>query len=381
MNPINLFFTLANAMQSKLCLLSVFHRDSMNELHGLGGFASVSNVGRYKRGNTDDWTASLKVLTTNIAKHLTGSGEERTFDCDVLSEDGKCSINLNTTQSKALQARVLANERMLKYSITSLCKTCPIRTTRMAWWFMKLEVKQASRVRAAATALKQTLSIDTDSSLTMKIQQNEEEESKANDAEIELVKRILDLGNQDEDNIDYTDIEVRKQHALRMVLRRVGRWNAETALAIMETAGITDAEIQMDETSRELRHVRKFAISLRENVNRCREAAEALAVCFIRTHEYNPTLISRSRQEFWAAISTVFSGRLIADQDQDGIAFPSARVLSAVGIPINDKGGWLDNGDESKVSTFNCVTIIMSIFRYLSKSIGFLSEPTKTQLR
>lgn len=258
--------------------------------------------------------------------------------------------SLNTTQSKALQTRVLLHERMLKYSITSLCKACPLRTARMAWWYLKLEVKQASNVHAAATALRQTLSIDADAALAMKERHYEEDESKANEAEIELVKRILNLGaNQGDDHVDYADIEVKKQNALRMAMQRVGRWNAETALAIMEAAGVGDAEVQMDETSRDLRHVRKFAISLRENVVRCRETAEALASCFIRSDD-NLLLISSSRREFWAAISTVFSGKLMSDQNQDGITFPSNRVLSAVGISTRDKGGWLGHGDESKVS-------------------------------
>lgn len=340
-----------NASQRRLIHVTFFnHRDAINQLHELNEMASVSSSrrGTWNSSQRDDWTSSLKALTSNIAKHITGPGEEKTLDSDATSEEGMYS--LNTTQSRALQTRVLTHERMLKYSITSLCKACPLRTARMAWWYLKQEVKQASSVHAAATALRQTLSIDADTALAMKERHYEEDEAKSNDAEIELVKRILDLGANQGDEVDYADLEIRRQHALRMAMQHVGRWNAETALAVMEAAGVDDAEVQMDETSRELRHVRKFAISLRENVIRCREAAQQLAACFIR-NDNNPLLIARSRREFWAAISTVFSGRLMSDQDQDGISFPSTRVLSAVGISTNDKGGWLGHDDESKVST------------------------------
>ena len=221
----------------------------------------------------------------------------------------------------------------------------------MAWWYLKLEMKQASNANAAATALRQTLSIDADTALAMKERRYEEDELKANNAESELVKRILDLGADEGDSsVDYAEIGIKRQNALRLTMQHVGRWDANTALAVMEAAGVRDAEIQMDETSRELRHVRKFAISLRENVVRCRETAEALAACFVKGGD-NAVLISRSRREFGAAISTVFSGKLLSDQDRDGLSSPSTRVLSAVGISTSDKGGWLGHGDESTVST------------------------------
>ena len=50
------------------------------------------------------------------------------------------------------------------------------------------------------------------------------------------------------------------QNAIKIATEQVGRWNAKTALALMEAAGVEDAEVQIDETSRELRHVRKYAI-------------------------------------------------------------------------------------------------------------------------
>jgi hypothetical protein len=160
--------------------------------------------------------------------------------------------------------------------------------------------------------------------------------------------------------VNYADIEISRQNALRMAMQRVGRWNAETALAIMEAAGVEDAEVQMDETSRELRHVRKFAISLREHVTRCREAAEGLGLAFIQNPE-SSMQIARSRREFWAAVSIVFSGRILPGEGQQSMGSPSTRVLSSVGIATHDKGGWLGNSDESKVSSQMMSLVVLFI--------------------
>lgn len=109
----------------------------------------------------------------------------------------------------------------------------------------------------------------------------------------------------------------------------------------MAAAGVGDAEVKIDETSRELRHVRKYAISLRENVARCLEAAEALASSYVLNNE-GAVQISRSRREFWAAISTVFSGKIIADEPNGPeVGTLSMRVLSSAGIDTSDRGGWL----------------------------------------
>eukprot|EP00804_Cyclotella_cryptica_P026011 CCRYP_018193-RB/>CCRYP_018193-RB protein AED:0.04 eAED:0.04 QI:322/1/1/1/0.83/0.85/7/554/1291 len=333
------------------------YRDVINHLHELNEMASASSShpGNWKtrQQKDDDWFSpfdQLRAFTSNIAKQIVGPPPDtttRTLDSDAASDEEMYS--LNTTQSKALQKRVLTNERMLKYTITLLCKACPLRTARMAWWYLKTEAKQASNVHAAATALRQTLSIDADTAIAMKERNYDEVELTDNDAEIELVKRILDLGlSKDDLNVgNYADIEIRRQKALRMAMQRAGRWNAETALAIMEAAGVEDAEVQMDETSRELRHVRKFAISLREHVTRCREAAEGLRLAFIHNAE-SQMQIARSRREFWGAISTVFSGKILPEEDQQSMDSPSTRVLCSVGIATHDKGGWLGNNDESK---------------------------------
>jgi len=233
-----------------------------------------------------------------------------------------------------------ANEKMLKFSITVLCKASPLRNARMAWWYLKTEAKQALKVHTAATTLRQKLSIDADAAMAMKERRYDADERRDNEAELQLVKRILDLGSLEE-NGNMFENEASRQHVIRIATEQAGRWNAKTALALMEAAGVADAEVQIDETSRELRHVRKYAISLRENVTRCLESAEELASSYILNSE-GTVQISRSRREFWAAISVVFSGKIIPERNGlNGFRTPSTRVLSSARIDVSDRGGWL----------------------------------------
>jgi len=263
-------------------------------------------------------------------------------------EDEVTLGSLNTTQSKALQNRVSSNERMLKRSVTSLCKSSSLRNARIAWWYFKTEAKQAANVHAAAVALRQALSIDAEAAAAMKERRYDEDETKDNASEIDLVKRILDLGKNNftlsnNESIESSPYSESIQDVMNMAVDQVGRWNANTAQSILEAAGVVDAEVTIDETSRELRHVRKYAISLRENVERCLEAVTALASVWDSGSEMR---ISKSRREFWAAMSTLFSGKIMSKDSHN------VQVLASVGIDTQDRGGWLGvkSDNESSVS-------------------------------
>ena len=245
--------------------------------------------------------------------------------------------SLNTTQSKALQRRVLSNEKMLKQSITSLCRASALRAARMSWWYFKTEAKQAANVHATAVALRQALSIDADTAIAMRERRYDEDETKDNAAEIDLVKRIIDLGKMNlslsynESSNENSPFSESIQDAMNMAIDQVGRWDANTTQTILQAAGVEDVEVTIDETSRELRHVRKYAISLRENVEKCLEAVSALTKVWSSDSDMR---ISKSRREFWAAMSIIFSGKVSKDSR-------NARVLANTGIDTQDRGGWL----------------------------------------
>ena len=319
------------------------YSEAINHLHPLDKVHS--KLGTIRTG-ADEWQTPyehLKTLTWGVSKHFTGGGTVMSAESDPTVDDDSCTLgSLSTAQTKVLQRRLLANEKLLKFSITLLCRASPLRNARMAWWYLKTEAKQALNVHTAAANLRQKLSIDPDTAAAMKDRKYEEDEKKDNDAELKLVKRILDLGSADpDDDSSMFEKNESRQDAIRICTEQVGRWNAKTALALMAAAGVGDAEVKIDETSRELRHVRKYAISLRENVARCLEAAEALASSYVLNNE-GAVQISRSRREFWAAISTVFSGKIIADEPNGPeVGTLSMRVLSSAGIDTSDRGGWL----------------------------------------
>ncbi len=344
------------------------YSEAINQLHQLDDVNSMRSNRRHNAGSNqagnNEWQSSLeqlKAMTWGVTARFTGGGTVVTNESDPTVEDESCTLgSLSTAQTKALQSRVLQHEKMLKFSITLLCKSTPLRNARMAWWYLKTEARQALTVHTAATTLRQNLSIDADAAIAMKERRYDDDERKDDEAEIELVKRILDLCSSDSDCL--SEKEASRDNAIRIATEQVGRWNAKTALALMEAAGVQDAAVQMDETSRELRHVRKYAISLRENVSRCLDSAEALASSFILSPD-SDLQISRSRREFWAAISAVFSGKIISDEAGSNIGTPSTRVLSSAGIDVSDRGGWLGHNTSTNqaVSTFACLTRTFAI--------------------
>lgn len=340
------------------------YAEALNQLHHLDDMNSIRSSRRRMgassnlQSGSNEWQSSLDQLKAMFTTKVTG-GESTigtsTNGSDPTEEDYSTLGSLSSAQTKVVHTRVLQNEKMLKFSITLLCKSTPLRNARMAWWYLKTEAKEALNIHTAATTLRHKLSIDADVASAMKGRKYDEDEKKDDVAEIELVKRILDLGSSDEMNM------VDRENVIRIATEQVGRWNAKTALALMEAAGVEDAEVQIDETSRELRHVRKYAISLRENVRRCLEAAETLASSFI-VYSDNTVQISKSRREFWAAISAVFSGKIIFDETDSNvvnsnIGKPSTRVLASAGIDVTDRGGWLGHNAATHQPVSTCLTV------------------------
>lgn len=317
------------------------HSETVNQLRQFDDMQFLNvNKGKNHSANTDKSESFLdqwKALTLDVTNKLSRSGSNASDNAQ--EEDSTIFGSLTTTQSKAIQSRVMQNEKMLKFSVTLMCKASPLRNSRMAWWYLKTEAKQALNVHTAATTLGEKLIVDTEAAAAMKDRRYDDDEKKDNEAEIELVKRILDLGSPLDDSTP--DQEASCLNVIQIAAENVGRWNAKTALALMEAAGVEDAEVQIDETSRELRHVRKFAISLRENVASCLESAKALESSYALAG--NSVQISRSRREFWAAISTVFSGKVVYhEMNSNG---PDVRVLASGGIDVTDRCGWLGHSN------------------------------------
>jgi hypothetical protein len=119
---------------------------------------------------------------------------------------------------------------------------------------------------------------------------------------------------------------------------RIGRWDAKVAMSIMEAVGVIDANVRVEETTRDLRMVRKYAIGLRENVQRCAEALEILRMSILQGGAGD---IRDLRSDFIAEMQNLLSLAYIPVHDQRK-SFP-AKLLGAEGIDISDPNSWRSN--------------------------------------
>lgn len=353
----------ANGLVHLKSMLNAYYADFTSVVPALKEYAeSVEQLSNIETSSVNDdariggpneWQSLVKELTLGVTRHITGGSVSIASD-PTADEESHTLGSLSTVQTRALHKRLMTDEKMLLDSITLLCKASALRNARMAYQYLKTELQQASEVHSNATALRTTLSIDADTAIAMKERRYDEEERRDNAHEMEIVLRILDLSSaktEDDDcrEDDYERNE-KRQNAIQIVKENSGRWNQATALALMSAAGIDDAKVQIDETSRELRHVRKYAISLREHVSNCLEAADLLNSAYAVNSE-SEIQIGRSRREFWAASSAVFSGKIVSIETLNTPNTPSSQILTSVGVDVSDKGGWLgQSGSDRSVS-------------------------------
>jgi hypothetical protein len=144
-----------------------------------------------------------------------------------------------------------------------------------------------------------------------------------------------------------------RSEAMELVRARVGRWDSKVGLAIMKAVGAEEGEVRVDETTRELRIVRKFAIGLREQLGRCTEALnvlkgvvyhgdpEALLDADEADLPEQTNYLRDARQQFVDDITDVFSGALVTGSTpKPRSASTSMSVLSKAGIELEDPAGW-----------------------------------------
>jgi len=238
--------------------------------------------------------------------------------------------------------KMVANEAILQTALRTLCQSTHIRMARIGWKFFKAEIGQAEALQTAAMALSEKLSPPVAQKYFKELRGRHQKEDRADDAvEIKLLEKILQLGNSTEGQQDKFNEEIHKD-VMEQANERLGRWNAAFALRIMEAAGAQDAEVRVEETSRELRQVRKHAIDLRAALDRCSETLGALVTTMETssnsTTSSTPSRIQTARSSFLSAASLMFSGTFV---DLGGRDMPSEALLHDAGIDVSDHYGWL----------------------------------------
>ena len=192
-------------------------------------------------------------------------------------------LELAEANKRAFEERLRKNEQQLQKSLGVLCQATPLRCARMCYKFLQAEVSQANLLSSAAISLRTKINV-ADKKLLTESDKKRRDESTADDkTEVAILQKILNINVGTKFSTAASSGEgvttaAAHDRVIAMAQQRLGRWDADLALAIMEAVGIEDAEVQVEDTTRDLRLVRRHAIGLRENLARCLEAATALKV-------------------------------------------------------------------------------------------------------
>lgn len=266
-------------------------------------------------------------------------------------EDDTCvnsSLHESFTKHSPSCNKILADEAMLHLALGRLSQATPVRIARMSWKYFKAEAAQASLLSSAAADLKSKLAQSSIENQMHVLKEMNDEQSLIDDAaERTLVERILDLSASD----GY--LATHREIALEHHREQVGRWDAQFTLTILAATGVADAQVRIEETTRELRFVRNIAIELRKCVDHYAESLEAIkrATKGLGTEQANLNEMPRpihpysqlsnlfeARSDFVVAISQMFSASLAS---RPARKTPSVVVFAYAGINISDPSGWL----------------------------------------
>jgi hypothetical protein len=255
-------------------------------------------------------------------------------------------------QLETMEKRVQTNEAMLQEHLTRLCRTVPVRTARMAHGFIQTERKQTGAMHGAAINTRTRITIASKDSLSKMIRRHGIEIKEDRVAELQLVQRMVNLGSnkkfsKTDDGTEEIErgVEINKDTenrkgelrdtAMELCRGRIGRWDSKVAMSIMEAVGVQDANVRVEETTRDLRLVRKYAIGLREHVQRCMEALEVVRMSILQGGFGD---IRDLRHDMMSEVQTLFSGAYQPIEEPKNPL--NVRALIEKGILLNDPLGW-----------------------------------------
>jgi hypothetical protein len=318
--------------------------------------------------SASSWHDQIRTLATStlkdVKKQITGESAISETTSTTQSTEGDVIMS----HKRAFEARVLGNESLLRDSLTALCRGTPIRVARMSYKFFQMEMKQAGLLKSCAYSMRTKVNIINRDALAEMMERHKTESVEDSKAELDLVQRIItiedlkmagstrDLEEQIVEKDDGFKNDAKKallrSEAMELVRARIGRWDSKVGLAIVKAVGAEEGEVRVDETTRELRIVRKFAIGLREQLIRCREALNSLKGVVYHgdpnaTDEQEYTgrgnYLRDARRHFVDDITDVFSGALVNAHTtplKPLSASTSVSVLARAGIELEDPAGW-----------------------------------------
>lgn len=326
------------------------HRDNGKTL-----FGSLSEqIRSFTAPSRDEGQKEKDILRTSSSTSSTETTEEDGDDDEQMPAPAT-----EMHKKRLVEDRVMANERLLRESLTTLCKSTTMRSSRMAYAYFNFEAKQCSLLRSAAASLRSKIDLSNKEAVAQMISRHQSENKEDMKTELALAQRIVNLGGKkysktgEEGDDEERAISLMRDNALQVARERVGRWNSELAMSIMKAVGVNDPNVRVEETTRELRLVRKYAIGLRENLNKCIEAVDLLRNAVLKggrqdlkgvdKRKKSGKHISETRKEYFAEVAKLFSGIIVeptSESPKSGLPPPSPKALTNAGIKLSDPLGW-----------------------------------------
>ena len=335
-----------------------------------------SNHNRDARGDPSvSWDKRIQTLADDVRNRAIGSLASSAHERRKAAAEAAAALQ----RQEVFEQSMLRNERMLQHSMSALCRVVPVRVARMAWRYWSTESVQCTMVKRSAAFLKAKVDLASKDTVSKMIKRHLKEEKEDNVVEMDLVHRIVNIRQvkkfnhssggdvssviDEESQVEVEDGSmtsherargVRRGRALDMARERVGRWDSKLALAILEAIEIDDPNVRMEETTRDLRLVRKYAIGLREHLNRCIEAIQLLRPAYSKRADqqesqqtlrdgHKRTSIASKRKELLVELAKLFSGRPVkGDKNAPRRSRNSTSVLTGSGVDLTDSLGWLD---------------------------------------
>jgi len=337
-------------------------------------------------GELKEWT--LHSLNRSAGATRTGGVQPNASDESSTPELIRKQLLLKQEEDRK---RLLGNEKLLRISLTTMFRTTPFRVSRMAWRYWHTEASQCALLNSAAAALRSELDGGVSKSSVSKMLKRHTKEEKADStSEIDLIQRIVNLGkwkkfagsgeSQTDGSVTTASIEnelievdneelnedrsmaILRDEALDIARQRIGRWDAALATAVLKAVGVSDPNVRVEETTKDLRLVRKYAIGLRENVDRCVDAVRLLRQAvegkskntssanssplpFPKESDSNQqqqSQLRKCRNEFLEDLCALFSATFVGVEYSKANRFKASKaVLTNAGINTSDPYGWI----------------------------------------
>ena len=271
-----------------------------------------------------------------------------------------------SSKNHVFQQRFHRNEMALQDALVNLIRHLPIRMARIAWRYWQAEISQVAELHKSAAAVRSKLNVTREDSVSRMLKRHLEEEKEDEMTEILLIQRMLQIGHKEDSIEEPPEVTRKREQALKIAKERLGRWDIKLGLAVMEAIGIQDPNIRVEETTRDLRLVRKYAIGLRECLNRCVEAVGGVRQALLAS-EAGCRDLREAREKFFATLAQLFSGKIAREDTKS----PPWNMLPST---LQRKVGVAPTADPFDWSAVVCPPQQASRNRLTQNSVGGLAR-------